>query len=65
MPLRRQTSVALIATNTPIVIIDQPTGLRPRRSRVLPSASSAGTGGVFRGMSDKAKGLEAWQETPA
>jgi hypothetical protein len=46
--------VALIATSTPMKIIDQPTGLRLRLGACSASASSSAGAGSFRGGSDNA-----------
>ncbi|MGY4340796.1 hypothetical protein [Bradyrhizobium sp. LM2.9] len=51
MPSRRQTSAALTATSTAIMIVDQPIGLRTRPGRGSDSRSSAG-GGSFGEGSD-------------
>src|SRR6202166_1691653 len=63
MPSRRQTSVALTATSTPIVIIDQPIGFRFRPGRGSASAASSAGAGSFKGSSVKGLGLarcESW-----
>ncbi len=63
MPSRRQTSVALTATSTPIVIMDQPTGLRARPGRGSPSAASEACAGSFMRGSDKESGLARRETT--